>query len=256
MSRTTSIQLDDSAVRAFNELKDNLIAQIELVQPDYNKKFTLTTDASDLAIGAVLSQKGKPITFISKTLTKAEQIYATNKKELLAIVWAFKNWRNYLYGVNNIEIYTDHRPLSFSISQKYPNIEMKKLYSFIECFSPKIIYKPRSTNVVADALPRIQINNLTDSNETVSDQNTQHSAESSFENVIQETRKPLNQFKQQLLIATGRYTIHEMVNIFGNTRQIIEFDTPENLVSILRKYIPPKKKKPTLPCAVALLNAL
>jgi len=56
---------------------------------------------------------------------------------------------------------------------------------------------------------------------------------------MQETRKSLNQFKQQLLIATGRYTIHEMVNIFGNTRHIIEFDTPENLVSILREYIPP-----------------
>jgi len=92
MSSKTSIQLDDSAVRAFNELKDNLIAQIELVQPDYNIKFTLTTDASDLAIGAVRSQEGKPITFISRTLTKAEQIYATNKKELLAIVWAFKNF--------------------------------------------------------------------------------------------------------------------------------------------------------------------
>jgi len=116
---------------------------------------------------------------------------------------------------------------------------MKRWYSFIESYSPKIIYKPGSTNVVADALSRIQINNLTDSNESVSDQNTQHSAESSFENVMQETRKPLNQFKQQLLIATGRYTIHEMVNIFGNTRHIIEFDTPENLVSILREYIPP-----------------
>jgi len=91
----TSIQLDDSAVRAFNE---------RLVQLDYNKKFTLTTDASDLAIGAVLSQEGKPITFSSKTLTKAEQIYATNKKAI-AIVWAFKNLRNYLYGVNNIKIY-------------------------------------------------------------------------------------------------------------------------------------------------------
>jgi len=79
MSRKTSIQLDDSAVRAFNELKDNLIAQIKLVQPDYNIQFTLTTVESDLAIGAVLSQEGKPITFISKTLTKAEQIYATNK---------------------------------------------------------------------------------------------------------------------------------------------------------------------------------
>jgi len=55
-SRRTLIQFDNSAVRAFNELKQNLIAQVELVQPDYNKIFILTTDASDLAIGAVLSQ--------------------------------------------------------------------------------------------------------------------------------------------------------------------------------------------------------
>jgi len=53
-------------------------------------------------------------------------------------------------------------------------------------------------------------------------------------------KKPVNQFKQQLLIATGRYTIHEMVNKFENTRHKIEFDTPENLVSILREYVPNK----------------
>jgi len=41
-----------------------------------------------------------------------------------------------------------------------------------------------------------------------------------------------------LLLATGRYTIHESINIFENTRHIIEFDTPENLISILREYIP------------------
>jgi len=94
MSTKITIQLDDPAVKVFIELKDNLIAQVELVQPDYNKKFTLTTDASDIAIGAVLSQGNKPITFISKTLNKTEQLYATNKKELLAIVWALKNLRN------------------------------------------------------------------------------------------------------------------------------------------------------------------
>jgi len=57
-----------------------------LHKPNYNKKLSLTTDTSDLAIGAVSSQEGKPITFISKTLTKAEETYATNKKELLAIL--------------------------------------------------------------------------------------------------------------------------------------------------------------------------
>jgi len=80
-----------------------------LVQPDYNKKCTLT-------IAAVLSQEGKPVTSISKTIPKAEKIYATNKKEFLAILWAFKNFRNSLYGVNNIEIYTDH-----------PNIKIKSV---------------------------------------------------------------------------------------------------------------------------------
>jgi len=73
-------------------------------------------------------------------LTKTEQVYATNKKELLAIVWAFKNLRNYLYEVIGIEIQTDHQPLSFAISDKNPNIEMKRWYSFIESFTPKVIY--------------------------------------------------------------------------------------------------------------------
>jgi len=214
--------LDDSAIQAINELKDNLIAQVELVQPDYRKKFTLTTDASDVAIGAVLSQDNKPITFISKTLNKTEQLYATNKKELLAIVRALKNLRNYLYGVIGIEIQTDLQSLSFTISDKNPNIEMNRWYSFIESFTPKIIYKPGTTNVVADALSRIQINNITDSDveQSNSDQNTQHSAKSSFENVIQEARKPLIQFKQQLLLTTGRFTIHESLEVFGRTRHL------------------------------------
>jgi len=115
-------------------------------------KSSLTTDASDLAVGAVLFQEGKPITFISEILTKADQIYETNKKELLAIIRAFTNLRNYLYGASNIEIFTDHQPLSFSISQKNPNMEMKRWYSFIKSYSPKLIYKPGSTNAVADDL--------------------------------------------------------------------------------------------------------
>jgi len=72
-----SIQFDESAVQALNELKENLIAQVELVQTDFSKKFVLTTDASDVAIGAVLTQDNKPITSISKTLNKTEPLYAT-----------------------------------------------------------------------------------------------------------------------------------------------------------------------------------
>ncbi len=110
-----------------------------------------------------------------------------------------------------------------------------------ESFTSKIIYKPGTTNVVAGALFRIKINNITNSDleQSNSDQNTQHSAESSFENVIQETRKPLNEFQQQLLLTKGRYTIHESLNVFDKTRHIIKYDTPENLIEILREYLKP-----------------
>jgi len=57
-------QFDISAVQAFNELKENPIAQVELVQPYYIYKFVLTTDALDVATAGVFIQYIKPIPFI------------------------------------------------------------------------------------------------------------------------------------------------------------------------------------------------
>lgn len=109
------IELDDEAIEAMNKIKKLLQEKVELYQPDFGKPFELTTDASNSAIGAVLSQERNPITFISRTLTKTEQNYATNEKELLAVVWALQKLRNYLYGIADLTIYTDHQSLSTSV---------------------------------------------------------------------------------------------------------------------------------------------
>uniref|UniRef100_A0A0K8W058 RNA-directed DNA polymerase n=1 Tax=Bactrocera latifrons TaxID=174628 RepID=A0A0K8W058_BACLA len=186
-------------------------------------------------MGAVLSQGGKPITFISKTLNKTERNYATNEKELYAIVWALKNLRNYLYGVTNLEIHTDHQPLTFALSPRNPNPKMKRWHAIIEEFSPKFVYQPGKTNVVADALSRLQLNHLSNESE-----DSEHSAQSSENNQIQETQKPLNQFKQQIILSKNRFTIHELIKIFGNKWHLIEYDTVENLMTILKEYIQPK----------------
>jgi hypothetical protein len=62
----------------------------------------LTTDASNGATGAVLSQgpigKDLPIVYASRTLKNAERNYPTVEKELLATVWGCKYFRQYLYG--------------------------------------------------------------------------------------------------------------------------------------------------------------
>lgn len=67
---------------------------VMLVHPDFTD-FELTTDASQNALGAVLPQEGRPVTFLSRTLDRMN--YATNEKEMLAIIWTLKSLRDFFY---------------------------------------------------------------------------------------------------------------------------------------------------------------
>ena len=72
-------------IESFQQLKDALITEPVLQYPDFTKPFVITTDASGFAVGATLSQgkigQDKPISYASRTLNKAEQIYSTIEKE-------------------------------------------------------------------------------------------------------------------------------------------------------------------------------
>ena len=82
--------------------------------PDYSKPFRidLAADASDVAVGAELSQNGQPVAFYSKKLTPTEARYHVTDWELLAIYQACMKWRQYLHG-HRCTIYTDHKPLTY-----------------------------------------------------------------------------------------------------------------------------------------------
>lgn len=79
---------------AFERLKHLLITAPILAHPDFRKPFILDTDASNHAIGAVLSQKigdkEKVIAYASRTLSKSERKYCVTRKELLALVFYCK----------------------------------------------------------------------------------------------------------------------------------------------------------------------
>ena len=98
-----------------------------LVHPDFAKAFYLETDASDFALGVVLSQMGvdgklHPVAFYSRKFSAAEINYEIHDKELLAIVDSFQEWRHFLEGATHpVTVYTDHKNLEYFMSARILN---------------------------------------------------------------------------------------------------------------------------------------
>ncbi|KAJ1088154.1 hypothetical protein NDU88_001313 [Pleurodeles waltl] len=113
------------ADQAFSTLKEAFSTAPVLTHPDADRPFIVEADASDVAIGAVLSQRNKdtgqlhPVAYMSRKLNEAEQNYVIAEKELLAIRDAFKEWRHHLLGAKyTVTVYTDHRILQFMSSAR------------------------------------------------------------------------------------------------------------------------------------------
>lgn len=233
-SKKVPVDFTSEQLASFNKLRLVLASDdVILHYPDFTKPFDLTTDASSSGLGAVLSQNKRPITMISRTLKDPEMDYATNERELLAIVWAIKRLRSYLYGVRHLKIFSDHQPLIFSISDKNTNAKLKRWKAFVEEHNGKIFYKPGKENVVADALSRQAINLL----EGVSTAATVHSEESlSF--VIRRTEIPLNCYMNQILIEESDFPSVRTFVLFRNKRRhIVRFSDPNNLFDQIKDIV-------------------
>lgn len=146
--------------KSFQKLKEELTGPRVLQFPNFEEEFNLTTDASNFALGAILSQgtigSDKPIAYASRVLQKAEKNYSTIEKELLAIVWAVKNFRPYLYG-RKFTVVTDHKPLVWLFNLKDPSARLMRWRLQLTEYDFSVIHKAGKYNTNADALSRIQI---------------------------------------------------------------------------------------------------
>ncbi|RXW14484.1 hypothetical protein EST38_g11370 [Candolleomyces aberdarensis] len=130
---------------------------IDHENPGENKIF-VTTDASNVATGAVLSfgptwESARPVAFESKVLNQAERRYPVHEKEMLAVVRALKKWRSDLLGMPFF-IYTDHRTLQFFEQQRDLSQRQARWMEFLCQYDGKIVYVKGDENVAADALSR------------------------------------------------------------------------------------------------------
>ena len=143
---------------AFVTLKECLTKTPILRVPDPKQRFIVQTDASDVGIGAVLSQQDvdgeeHPIAYASRKLQLRETKYSAVEKECLAIVWALKYFKYYLYG-QAFTIYTDHKPLTWLNTMKNSNQRLTRWILTLQEYRYEIYHRPGAQNKNADGLSR------------------------------------------------------------------------------------------------------
>eukprot|EP00731_Ephydatia_muelleri_P010157 Em0005g743a len=149
---------NSASQNAFEELKSRLVSPPILAYPDFKQPFLLHTDASDAAIGAVLSQvqggTERVIAYWSRKLQKAERNYSTTEREALAVVASLKEFYPYVYGFP-CKLITDHNPLTSLKGIKDVGGRLTRWLLFLQQFKLDFQYKPGRLHTNADTLSRI-----------------------------------------------------------------------------------------------------
>ena len=157
-SAPNKVRWTEECDRAFRDLKDAVCTHSVLHSPDFDKPFTLQTDASGVGLGAVLLQEvegeQRPVVFLSRKLLDRETRYSTVEKECLAMKWAIDTLRYYLLG-RHFVLETDHRALQWLHRMRDANMRIAGWYLALQPYDFTVKYRSGKSNVAADCLSRM-----------------------------------------------------------------------------------------------------
>ena len=170
-------QWDKREEQSFLALKAAMATAPVLRLPDFERQFVVTTDASDVAIGAILEQDFgsglQPIAFSSRKLNPTEIRYSAYERELLGIVWAIGQWKHYFQGPHPIVIQTDHAPLRHLPSQTSVNSRVWRWLAVLQGYNVDIRHIPGKKNP-ADSLSRQLVTDALVRKSSVTDANAEY----------------------------------------------------------------------------------
>lgn len=141
---------------SFEKIKTALTSEpVMLMHPDMTKPFDVHCDASAFALGAILEQESRVVSYASRTLTPVERRYPVTDTEQLAVVFAVEKWRHFLTTLP-FRVFTDHRPLAGELRKRSQSSRLMRYKLRLSEFNFEVIYKKGKENTNADALSRLE----------------------------------------------------------------------------------------------------
>ena len=125
---------------------------LQYFRPD--QPITLSVDASSKGLGTVLLQDGHPIAYASRALSTTQQRYAQIEKEMLAVVFGCTKFHEYIYGVPNVKVESDHKPLETILKKPLYQapVRLQKMIMTVQKYSIDVVYHPSKYLVISDTL--------------------------------------------------------------------------------------------------------
>ena len=144
---------------AFRQLKKKISEDVVLAYPNFEKPFRLSCDASRNGLGASLEQEQddghyRPIAYASRRTSASEKQYHIHKLEFLALKWSIcEKFRDYL-RTKPFTCYTDNNPLTYVFKTAKLDATAQRWVAQLEPYDFRVVYRPGTNNIVADALSR------------------------------------------------------------------------------------------------------
>ena len=164
LEKDTEWHWTDRQDAAIQQLKTAVTIAPVLKFFDPSQPTTISVDASSKGMGAVLLQNQSPIAYASKSLTATQQNYAQIEKEMLAIVFGCQKFHDYVYGLPNVDIETDHKPLETILRKPLhaAPARLQRMMMSIQKYPISVTFKPGKELLIADTLSRASLPDVAD----------------------------------------------------------------------------------------------
>ena len=155
---------DSDQEHSFKALKQLAIKAPVLKYFDPHKPTKLSVDASSKGLGAVLQQDDHPVAYASRALTQTQQNYTQIEKEMLAVVFGCTRFHEYIYGLPNVEVETDHKPLEAILKKPLHQApaRLQRMIITVQKYPINVTYRPGKELVIPDTLSRAYLQNTLD----------------------------------------------------------------------------------------------